>query len=92
MSPSPRVLVVSTVLVMLLAGCAGEGIEAPGVLISTAERDAARCEAQGLAPDSAGHLACVERAAAYRQIRRDNRGLATPSVRCTAGGNAGGCF
>ncbi len=91
MAPRPLVLAISTVIVLLLAGCAGEG-GGDGVLISTAERDAARCEAQGLAPESTAHAACMERAAAYRQVRRDNRGLATPSVRCTAGGNAGGCF
>lgn len=89
----PRVLAAIAVIAVLLVGCAGEGEEeSGGFLVTTAERDAARCEAQGLEPGSTAHAACMDRAAAYRRLRLEHRGLATPGVRCTAGANAGGCF
>lgn len=76
----------------LLAGCAGEAVPLDEILARASERDAARCTVRGLEPETAAHQACVERAAAYRDLRRSYRSLATPSVRCTAGSNAGGCF
>lgn len=78
-------------LAAMLAACT-DGSEAPFGLFSAAERDAERCTASGLEPGTEPHDICQQRAAYYREARRDYRSLATPGVRCTAGSNAGGCF
>jgi hypothetical protein len=77
-------------IAVLLGACA-DG-EAPALFYSAAERDAERCEAAGYEKDSDAYRVCVERAAYYRAAQREYRSLASPSVRCTAGSNAGGCF
>ena len=85
----PR-LFVCAALAGLLAACA-DG-EAPTFFYDAAARDAERCEAAGHVPETEAYTYCVERAAYYREAQREYRSLAGPSVRCTAGSNAGGCF
>ena len=52
----------------------------------------AKASAAGHVPETEAYTYCVERAAYYRDAQREYRSLAGPSVRCTAGSNAGGCF